>query len=236
MLVSCTCSLIICQSSVSPSSELCTESSTGWHVCDWDMWNAADALGPVGRTLGKVSQQLISGLLDGVCNVINRIHIPLIFSRILSATVSAFTCSCSSHELLFQCPPWLEKLGNSYLSPEEAISGQKDLSWLWDVTSCRRVVVGKVKIFLFLCPIWVSYKFAFFFFPLMLCWNSSVGNLDFHNSSLIHGWLSKGPPGPWGRGGGASLQATAESQAVVRSVCLLPDMWIGRTPSGPLDV
>lgn len=47
--------LVICQSSVSPPSEPYTESTTGWGVCKWDTWNAADALGPVGTTLGKVS-------------------------------------------------------------------------------------------------------------------------------------------------------------------------------------
>ena len=47
--------LVICQSSVSPPSEPCTESTTGWGVCEWDTWNAADAFGPLGRTHGKVS-------------------------------------------------------------------------------------------------------------------------------------------------------------------------------------
>lgn len=126
-------------------------------------------LGHLGELMARCPQQLIIGLLDGVCNVINRIHIPLISSRTLSATPSASTCSWSLHELLFQCPPWLEKLG-THLRPEEDISGQEDLSWLWDVTSCRRVVVCKVKIFLFLCPIWVSCKLTFCF-SLMLCWN-----------------------------------------------------------------
>ena len=84
-------------------------------------------LGQLGELLARCPQQLVIGLLHGVCNVINRIHIPLIFSRILSATPSAFTWSCSSHELLFQCPPWLEKLG-THIFPLKKVSQAKKIS------------------------------------------------------------------------------------------------------------
>lgn len=84
-------------------------------------------LDQLGELLARCLQKLIIGLLDGVCNIINRIHIPLIFSRILSASPPAFTCSCSLHELLFRCPPWLEKLG-THIFPLQKISQAKKIS------------------------------------------------------------------------------------------------------------
>ena len=143
-------------------------------------------LGQLGQLLARCPQQLIIGFLDGVCNVINGIHIPLISSRILSATPPASTCSWSSHEFLFQCPPWLEKLG-THILPLQKISQAKKISLdceMWCLAGELLYVRSKSS------SSSVQYEYPpsslFFFFALM-CWNSSVGNLDFHNSSLIHG-------------------------------------------------
>lgn len=72
-------------------------------------------------------------------------------------------------------------------SPAEEILVQEDLSWPSDVPSCRSVFIGKVKLFLLLhstCP-------NLYFFAPVVCWNSSPGSLDFHNSSFSHEWLRK---------------------------------------------
>lgn len=121
-----------------------------------------------------------------------------------------------------------------HLTPMGKIMGLDGL-WSKSLLLWRRADSGKTK--LFLLPIPVSPNS---YFCSIEYWNFSSRNLDAHQASPVHGWLSQ----VFSRGFSLQLRKTrARPQARwhgpqpgQRSVRLLPDAWLGKNPPGSFGV
>lgn len=64
----------------------------------------------------------------------------------------------------------------------------EDLIWHWIVPTWRRSDASKLKLFFLTLSIHPN---PYFFLVPIICWDFSTGNLNYHNSSLVCGWLPK---------------------------------------------
>ena len=141
------------------------------------------------------------------------------------------------NEPLWHCPAQLGSQVLTHtlsLSSMDEITGQEDLS-RWDLPKlcCLRGQVRWVK-----CKtihLTLSDEFKLVFLVSAMCWNFSAEDLNFHKGSVIHGWLSKMV---FFQGLLHHNQEGLESvhgllqglQPGLKSVCLLPSIWVVETP------
>ena len=115
--------------------------------------------------------------------------------------------------------------------------GWESLSWHWAVPPCGKDDMNKSN--------YSSYPLqciqTCIIFAPIACWNFSTGLLDFPQGFLVCGWLSKASilqgilDCSW-QGLEAAHRPLQGPQTEHRSVCPLPDTWVGKIPPRSLGM
>ena len=113
--------------------------------------------------------------------------------------------------------------------------GWESLSWRWAVPPCGKGDMNKSN---YSSDPLQCIQTCIIFAP-RACWNFSTGLLDFPQGFLVCGWLSKTSvlqgilDCSW-QGLEPAHRPLQGPQTAHRSVCPLPDTWVGKIPPGPL--
>lgn len=113
------------------------------------------------------------------------------------------------------------------------------LSWSWTLLPWGRGYAVEVQLFLLPSSLNPSLDFIF---ASAACWNKSPGLQDSHKGFffLIHGWLFKlvflETPSCGCEGLERVHGPVQGPQLELRSLCLLPDVWVGEILPGSIDI
>lgn len=161
-------------------------------MCGWGPKNAGSTCGTIGEFC------IFSGfLLDIACDTVSRIHITLMLSK------SPIGISpCQVMQLAIQYFGWTREKRTSLevsTARESGCSLTCSHFPLWEKLWAKKISLSSKLYHLERGMMWIKPNCSSYLFQsiqtcnffLMVCWNVSIRNSNFHKGSLVYGWLFK---------------------------------------------